>query len=179
MSDQIWHGERLAICDTVPLSSVCINCCSSCILHVVLCGGSNQIMMTSSNGNAFRVIGPLWGNLPFTGGFPSQRLVTWSFGVFFNRRWTTVWVNNRNVVDLTQTQTQTQTWFIQRKIIQIQNISGHQYIKWTYVQWKGKIVTATTLLHLPKTEGESPPQSAATSQWRPLRSSAYNGAFLT
>ena len=73
----------------------------------------------------------------------------------------------------------TQAWFIQRKIIQIQNISGHQYIKWTYVQWKGKIVTATALLHLPKTEGESPPQSAATSQWRPLRSSAYNGAFLT
>ena len=73
----------------------------------------------------------------------------------------------------------TQAWFIQRKIIQIQNISGHQYIKWTYVQWKGKIVTATVLLHLPKTEGESPPQSAATSQWRPLRSSAYNGAFLT
>ena len=24
---------------------------------------------------------------------------------------------------------QTQTWFIQRKVIQIQNISGHQYIK--------------------------------------------------
>ena len=84
-----------------------------------------------------------------------------------------------NTPDTICTQTQTQTWFIQRKIIQIQNISGHQYIKWTYVQWKGQIVTATALLHLPKTEGESPPHSAATSQWRPLRSNAYNGAFLT
>ena len=64
----------------------------------------------------------------------------------------------------TQTQTQTQTWFIQRKVIQIQNISGHQYIKWTYIQWKGKVVTATALLYLPKTEGEPPPQPAATSQ---------------
>ena len=66
----------------------------------------------------------------------------------------------------------------QRKVLQIQNISGHQYFKWTYVQWKGKIVTATALLHLQKTEGESP-QPAATSQWRPRRSSAYNGALLT
>ena len=49
----------------------------------------------------------------------------------------------------------------QRKVIQTQKISGHQYFKWTYVQWKGKIVTATALLHLPKTEGESP-QPAAT-----------------
>ena len=77
------------------------------------------------------------------------------------------------------TQTQTQTWFIQRKVIQIQNISGHQYIKWTYVQWKGKVVTVTALLYLPKTKGESPLQPAATSQWRPFRSSAYNGALLT
>ena len=38
----------------------------------------------------------------------------------------------------TQTQTQTQTWFIQRKVIKIQNVSGHQYMKWTYAQWKGK-----------------------------------------
>ena len=54
----------------------------------------------------------------------------------------------------------------------IQIISGHQYIKWTNVQWKGKVVTATALLHLPKTEGESLPQPAVTSQWRPLRFSA-------
>ena len=40
-----------------------------------------SFMMTSSNGNIFCVTGPLW---PVTGGFPSQRPVTWSFGVFFD-----------------------------------------------------------------------------------------------
>ena len=43
-------------------------------------------MMTSSNGNIFRVTGPLWGNPPVTGGFPSQRPVTRSFDVFFDLR---------------------------------------------------------------------------------------------
>ena len=40
--------------------------------------------MTSSDGNIFRVTGPLWGNSPVTDGFPSQRLVTRSFDVFFD-----------------------------------------------------------------------------------------------
>ena len=40
--------------------------------------------MTSSNGNIFRVTGPLWGE--FTGEFPSQRPVTRSFDVFFALR---------------------------------------------------------------------------------------------
>ena len=40
--------------------------------------------MTSSNGNIFRVTGPLWGNPPVTGGFPSQRPVTRIFDVFFD-----------------------------------------------------------------------------------------------
>ena len=47
--------------------------------------------MTSSNGNIFHITGPLWGNPPVTGGFPSQRPVTQSFDVFFelcvNKRW--------------------------------------------------------------------------------------------
>ena len=37
-------------------------------------------MMTSSNGNIFRVTGPLWGES--TCGFPSQKQVTRSFGVY-------------------------------------------------------------------------------------------------
>ena len=41
-----------------------------------------QYMMTSSNGNIFHVTGPLWGET--TGGFPSQRPVTWNFDVFFD-----------------------------------------------------------------------------------------------
>ena len=52
---------------------------------------SNQIdptaiMMTSSNGNIFRVIGLCEGNSPVTGEFPSQRPVTQSFDVFFDLR---------------------------------------------------------------------------------------------
>ena len=43
-------------------------------------------MMTLSNGNIFRVTGPLWGNPPVIGGFPSRRPVTRSFGVFFDLR---------------------------------------------------------------------------------------------
>ena len=40
--------------------------------------------MTSSNGNIFRVTGPLWGNPPVNDGFPSQRPVVRSFDVFFD-----------------------------------------------------------------------------------------------
>ena len=43
-------------------------------------------MMTSSNGNIFRVTGPLCGKTPVTGDFPSQRPVTRSFDVFFDLR---------------------------------------------------------------------------------------------
>ena len=44
------------------------------------------MMMTSSNGNIFRVTGLCEGNSPVTGEFPSQRPVTRSFDVFFNLR---------------------------------------------------------------------------------------------
>ena len=40
-------------------------------------------MMTSSNGNIFRVTGPLCGDSLVTGAFPAQRPVTQSFDVFF------------------------------------------------------------------------------------------------
>ena len=43
-------------------------------------------IMTASNGNIFHVTGPLWGNLPVTGAFPSERPVTRSFDVFFYLR---------------------------------------------------------------------------------------------
>ena len=43
-------------------------------------------MMTSSNGNIFRVTGLCAGNSPVTGEFPSQRPVTRSFDVFFDLR---------------------------------------------------------------------------------------------
>ena len=41
-------------------------------------------MMTSSNGNIFRVTGLCAGNSPVTGKFPTQRPVTRSFDVFFD-----------------------------------------------------------------------------------------------
>ena len=43
-----------------------------------------QYMMTSSNGNIFRVTGPLCGEFTGPGEFPSQRPVTRSFDVFFD-----------------------------------------------------------------------------------------------
>ena len=43
-------------------------------------------MMTSSNGNIFRVIGPLCGEFTGPGEFPAQRPVTLGFDVFFDLR---------------------------------------------------------------------------------------------
>ena len=42
--------------------------------------------MTSSNGNFFRVTGPLYGEFTGTGEYPTQRPVTRSFDVFFDLR---------------------------------------------------------------------------------------------
>ena len=44
------------------------------------------IMMTSSNGNIFRVTGPLCGEFTGPGEFPTQRPVTRSFDVYFDLR---------------------------------------------------------------------------------------------
>ena len=45
-----------------------------------------NIMMTSSNGNIFRVTGHLWGNSPVSGEFLAQRPVTRSFDIVFELR---------------------------------------------------------------------------------------------
>ena len=47
---------------------------------------ANVYMMTSSNGNIFRVTGPLCGEFTGPGEFPAQRPVTRSFDVFFDLR---------------------------------------------------------------------------------------------
>ena len=47
---------------------------------------SPNVMMTSSNGNIFRVTGPLCGEFTGPGEFPTQRPVTRSFDVFFDLR---------------------------------------------------------------------------------------------
>ena len=46
----------------------------------------NSLMMTSSNGNIFRVTGTLCGEFTGPGEFPTQRPVTRSFDVFFDLR---------------------------------------------------------------------------------------------
>ena len=51
----------------------------------ILTGGLLD-MMTSSNGNIFRVTGPLCGEFTDPGEFPAQRPVTRSFDVFFDLR---------------------------------------------------------------------------------------------
>ena len=48
--------------------------------------GYSQFMMTSSNGNIFRVTGPLCGEFTGPGEFPAQEPVTRGFDVFFDLR---------------------------------------------------------------------------------------------
>ena len=56
--------------------------------------------MTSSNGNIFRVTGPLWGNPTVTGGFPSHGPMTRNFYFSLICVWTNGWANNQGVSDL-------------------------------------------------------------------------------
>ena len=55
--------------------------------------------MTSSNGNIFSVTGPLCGELPITGEFPTQRPGMRSFDVFFDPHRVNGWVNNPKAGD--------------------------------------------------------------------------------
>ena len=49
-------------------------------------GETGSLMMTSSDGNIFRVTGPLCGEITGPGEIPAQRPVTRSFDVFFHLR---------------------------------------------------------------------------------------------
>ena len=55
-------------------------------MHIVTCYVNIRIMMTSSNGNIFRVTDPLCREFTGPGEFPTQRPVTLSFDVFFGLR---------------------------------------------------------------------------------------------
>ena len=57
-------------------------------------------MMTSSNGNVFRVTGLLCGEFTSPGEFPTQRPVTRSFDFSLICVWINGWVNNREAGDL-------------------------------------------------------------------------------
>ena len=52
--------------------------------NVIICSILSTFMLTSSNGNIFRVTDLCVGNSPVTGEFPSQRPMTRSFEVFFD-----------------------------------------------------------------------------------------------
>ena len=56
----------------------------SAILSRPQCGIYKSCMMTSSNGNIFRVTGHLCGEFTGPGEFPAQRPVKRSFDVFFD-----------------------------------------------------------------------------------------------
>ena len=89
-------------------------------------------MMTSSNGNIFRVTGPLCGEFTGPGEFPTQRPVTRSFDVFFDLR-----LNKRLSKQLLGWWFETQSWSLWRHpnggqkwrvftMVFIQNRSCHQ-----------------------------------------------------
>ena len=57
-------------------------------------------MMTSSNGNLFRLTGPLWGKPPVTGGFPHKGQYRGALVFSLFCAWTNSWANNREAGDL-------------------------------------------------------------------------------
>ena len=57
-------------------------------------------MMTSSNGNIFRLLAICAANSPVSGEVPAQRPVTRSFDVFFDLHLNNRWVNIRVADDL-------------------------------------------------------------------------------
>ena len=71
----------------VPFFYICMFLCSAMSYNWSVWGMQrSDSMMTSSNGNIFRVTGHLCGNSPVTGEFHAQRPVTRSFDVFFDLR---------------------------------------------------------------------------------------------
>ena len=73
------------------MSPMCMICpCMTSLYHisyiVSIWATAWKSMMTSSNGNIFRVTGPFCGEFTGPGEFPTQRPVTRSFEVFFDLR---------------------------------------------------------------------------------------------
>ena len=82
-------------------------------------------MMTSSNGNIFRVTGPLCGEFTGPGEFPAQRPVTRSFDVFFDLR-----LNKRLSKQLWGWWFETSSWSLWR------HCNGQiPDLKWTNGRW--------------------------------------------
>ena len=93
-SDHI-HGvyyHPVRFCDTCIVmedyitSPIVCRRIASCVLSSSWCHPYPSDMMTSSNGNIFRVTGPLCGEFTGPGEFPVHRPVTRNFDVFFDLR---------------------------------------------------------------------------------------------
>ena len=76
----------MTICVKLDADSWMINSFMSPLLHRRCPRPHQWDIMTSSNGNIFRVTGPLCGEFTGPGEFPTQRPVTRSFHVFFDLR---------------------------------------------------------------------------------------------
>ena len=73
--------------DILPLTqNLCPRCFLKAILHLRKKLVAAKCMMTSSNGNIFRVTSPLCGEFTGPGEFRAQRPVTRSFDVLFDLR---------------------------------------------------------------------------------------------
>ena len=122
LMEQKW----MCLVDMELLDAICHNCLISCIgvtmyriwgsipradkirLKIWSCGGVskprywglNGSLMTSSNGNIFRVTGPLCGEFTGHRWNPCKRPVTRSFHVFLICAWISGWVSNRDTADL-------------------------------------------------------------------------------
>ena len=59
---------------------------------------SNMAMMTSSNGNMFRITGPLWGKPSMDSPYKGQWRGALKFSLIY--AWTNGWANNRDDGDL-------------------------------------------------------------------------------
>ena len=74
-----------------------------CQDHAQYCSplsGNEWIMMTSSNGNIFRVTGPLCEEFTGRRWIPSQRLYRGALMFSFICAWINGWINSRDAVDL-------------------------------------------------------------------------------
>ena len=109
-----------------------------CLLHKDLAGWYFphwSSMMTSSNGNIFRVTGSLCGEFTGPGEFPTQRPVTRSFDVFFDLR-----LNKRLSKQPWGWWFETPSWSLRRQC----NGLTHIYIN---ELWLDQIMAAPSLRH--------------------------------
>ena len=89
MTSLYWNGPQLNIglLDSFQFVGTFVIGCSNCTwgnVSPAVCSG--RVMVTSSNGNIFRVTGLLWGEFTGHPWMPLTRAVTQSFGVFFDLR---------------------------------------------------------------------------------------------